>query len=237
MKTIFWILGCIVFSVSMISCASNGTPGDPSEVLLTDPIFEDTERYIPKDGSLWPGETSENLLFADTKAKQLGDIVTIQLEENFESINSATTGVSKESEIDLEVTNILGMPDDYGMTNFLGMGEPFEPRVAAATSRNTNGAGRTTRGGSMTGTMAVVIKEELPNGIFRIEGQRKVSVNNEDQMMVLTGMIRRVDIGSNNTISSSNIANATISYSGKGVISDEQNVGWLMRIFAWIWPF
>lgn len=89
----------------------------------------------------------------------------------------------------------------------------------------------------MTGTMAVVIKEELPNGIFRIEGQRKVSVNNEDQMMVLTGMIRRVDIGSNNTISSSNIANATISYSGKGVISDEQNVGWLMRIFAWIWPF
>lgn len=163
--------------------------------------------------------------------------MTIQLEENFESINSATTGVSKESEIDLEVTNILGMPDDYGMTNFLGMGEAFEPRVAAATSRNTNGAGRTTRGGSMTGTMAVVIQEELPNGIFRIEGQRKVSVNNEAQMMVLTGMIRRVDIGSNNTISSSNIANATISYSGKGVISDEQNVGWLMRIFAWIWPF
>ena len=89
----------------------------------------------------------------------------------------------------------------------------------------------------MTGTIAVVIMQELPNGIFRIHGQRKVTVNNEDQLMVLTGMIRRVDIGSDNTISSSNIANATISYSGKGVISDEQNVGWLMRFFAWVWPF
>ncbi len=89
----------------------------------------------------------------------------------------------------------------------------------------------------MTGTLAAIIKEVLPNGIFRIEGRRTVTVNNEDQMMVLTGLIRRVDIGFDNTISSQKIANATIAYTGQGVISDEQNVGWLMRIFAWIWPF
>jgi flagellar L-ring protein precursor FlgH len=89
----------------------------------------------------------------------------------------------------------------------------------------------------MTGTLAAIIKEVLPNGVFRIEGRRTVTVNNEDQMMVLTGLIRRVDIGFDNTISSQKIANATIAYTGKGVISDEQNVGWLMRFFAWIWPF
>ncbi len=237
MKNILPILSCAFLAVLLMSCAGGPNLGNPSEAVLTEPIFEDTEKYIPLEGSLWPGETSENLLFADTKAKQVGDIVTVQLEEDFQSTNSATTGVSKDSQIDLGVTTILGLPNDYGMTNFLGLGNSFDPTVQAESSRSTNGAGTTTRAGSMTGTLAAVIKEELPHGIFRIEGRRTVTVNNEDQMMVLTGLIRRVDIGFANTISSQNIANANIVYTGKGVISDEQNVGWLMRFFAWVWPF
>lgn len=211
--------------------------GGSSEEVLVEPIFEDTVKYIPKDGSMWPGETSDNLLFADTKAKQVGDIVTIELEEDFESSNSATTDVTKQSEIDLGVTTVLGLPNDYGISNFLGSGNAFDPTVQAESSRSTNGAGTTTREGSMTGTLAAVIKEELPNGIFRIEGRRAVTINNEDQVMVLTGLIRRVDIGFENRISSQRIADANIIYSGKGVVSDEQNVGWLMRFFAWVWPF
>ena len=220
----------------LVSCGGLNLGGS-SDKVVSEPIFEDTVKYVPKDGSLWPGETSENLLFADTKAKQVGDIVTVQLEENFESSNSATTGISKDSEIDLGVTTILGLPNDYGMTNFLGQGTSFDPNVEAQSSRSTNGSGTTTRGGSMTGTLAAVIKEELPHGMFRIEGRRTVTVNNEDQTMVLTGLIRRVDIGFANTISSQQIADADIVYTGKGVISDEQNVGWLMRFFAWVWPF
>ena len=237
MKHILPVLGFAFLAVSLMSCAGGPNLRNPSEEVLTKPIYEDTEKYVPMQGSLWPGETSENLLFADAKAKQLGDIVTIRLEENFESINSATTDVGKESEIDLEVSTLLGLPNDRGMTNFLGMGNSYDPNVQAKSSRSTIGRGSTTRGGRMTGTIAVVIKEELPNGVFRIEGQRKVSVNNEDQTMVLSGLIRRVDIGSDNTISSNDIANAAIAYSGEGVISDEQNVGWLMRFFAWVWPF
>ncbi len=237
MKTLLGPLGFILLACSLNACAGGGNLASPSEGVLTEPIFEDTIKYVKQDGSLWPGETSENLLFADTKAKQIGDIVTVQLEEDFESTNSATTGITKDSEIDLGVTTVLGLPNDYGMTNFLGLGNAFDPNVQASSSRSTNGSGSTTRGGSMTGTLAAIIKEVLPNGMFRIEGRRTVTVNNEDQMMVLTGLIRRVDIGFDNTISSQKIANATIAYTGQGVISDEQNVGWLMRIFAWIWPF
>jgi flagellar L-ring protein precursor FlgH len=237
MKNILQVLGYTFFATSLVSCASSAKLENPSEAVLTKPIYEDTEKYIPKDGSLWPGETSENLLFADTKAKQLGDIVTVQLEESFESTNSATTGVSKDSQIELGIDTVLGVPNDLGMSNFLGLGNSFNPTVAAESSRSTNGSGTTTRGGSMTGTLAAIIKQELPNGIFRIEGRRTVTVNNEDQMMVLTGLIRRVDIGFANTVSSQQIANANIVYTGKGVISDEQNVGWLMRFFAWVWPF
>ena len=231
-----WIAVYALMTLFLVSCGGLNLGGS-SDKVVSEPIFEDTEKYVPKDGSLWPGETSENLLFADTKAKQVGDIVTVQLEENFESSNSATTGIAKDSEIDLGVTTILGLPNDYGMTNFLGQGTSFDPNVQAQSSRSTNGSGTTTRGGSMTGTLAAVIKEELPHGMFRIEGRRTVTVNNEDQTMVLTGLIRRVDIGFANTISSQQIADADIVYTGKGVISDEQNVGWLMRFFAWVWPF
>lgn len=237
MKNIIPVLVYIFLAASLVSCAGSAKIENPSEEVLTKPIYEDTEKYIPKDGSLWPGETSENLLFADTKAKQVGDIVTVQLEEAFESTNSATTGVSKDSQIALGVDTVLGVPNDLGMSNFLGLGNSFNPTVAAESSRSTNGSGTTTRGGSMTGTLAAIIKQELPNGIFRIEGRRTVTVNNEDQMMILTGLVRRVDIGFANTISSQHIANANIVYTGKGVISDEQNVGWLMRFFAWVWPF
>lgn len=236
MKRILQVLSFAFLAVSLVSGAGCAGLESKSET-LTEPIYEDTEKYIPQEGSLWPGETSENLLFADTKAKQVGDIVTVQLEENFESSNSATTGVSKDSEIDLGVSTVLGLPNDYGISNFLGSGNAFDPSVQAQSSRSTNGAGTTTRGGSMTGTLAAIIKEELPHGMFRIEGRRTVTVNNEDQTMVVTGFIRRVDIGFANTISSQQIANADIVYTGKGVISDEQNVGWLMRLFAWVWPF
>ncbi len=230
-------MGYVLCALLLVSCGGGLNLGTSSEEVFTEPIFEDTEKYVPKDGSMWPGETSDNLLFADTKAKQVGDIVTVELEENFTSSNSATTDISKQSEIDLGVTTVLGLPNDYGISNFLGSGNAFSPNVEAESSRSTDGSGTTTREGSMTGTLAAVIKEVLPNGIFRIEGRRAVTVNNEDQMMVLTGLIRRVDIGFANRISSEQIADANIVYTGKGVVSDEQNVGWLMRFFAWVWPF
>ena len=191
MKIILLVAGFAFLAASLASCAGGANLGNPSEDVLTEPIYEDTEKYIPLEGSLWPGETAENLLFADTKAKQVGDIVTVELEENFESSNSATTGISKDSQIELGITTVLGVPNDLGMTNFLGFGNSFDPTVQAESSRSTNGSGTTTRGGSMTGTLAAIIKQELPNGIFRIEGRRTVTVNNEDQMMILTGLIRR----------------------------------------------
>ena len=89
----------------------------------------------------------------------------------------------------------------------------------------------------MTGTMAAVIVEALPNEHFRIQGRRTVQFNNEEQQMVLTGVIRRVDITFSNTINSSQIADARIVLTGEGVVAEEQRVGWLSRILAYVWPF
>ena len=89
----------------------------------------------------------------------------------------------------------------------------------------------------MTGSIAVIITDELPSGNFKIRGQRLVKINNEEQLMIVEGIIRKVDIEFDNTISSKKIANASIIYTGEGVISDEQNVGWFTRLIAKVWPF
>jgi len=210
--------------------------GKSSEDILDSTIYPEV-KYKPMEGSLWPGETSENFLFADTKAKRVGDVVTVVLEEDFTSSQGATTDVSKDSSIGLQASSILGLPTNLGITNFLGSGNSFDPNLTATTARSTNGSGTTTRQGSMTGSIAALITEELPSGNFKIKGRRTVTVNNEEQIMTIEGIIRKVDIGFDNTISSQKIANAKIIYTGEGVISDEQNVGWLMRFFAKAWPF
>lgn len=85
--------------------------------------------------------------------------------------------------------------------------------------------------------MTALVTEVLPSGNLKIEGSRVVVVNNEKQNLKLTGVIRPNDIGYNNTVPSSLIADAKIDFVGKGVISDKQNVGWGTRILDHIWPF
>lgn len=159
------------------------------------------------------------------------------LDESFTSTATATTSTSKTSNINLSTGQLLGLPTNLGITNFLGSGNQFDPNLNATTSRANDGSGTTTRNGSMTGTMAAVIKQILPNNQFLIEGKRTIQYNNEEQQMVLTGIIRRVDISFSNSVNSSMIADARIALSGEGVVSDEQRVGWLTRILTQVWPF
>ena len=87
------------------------------------------------------------------------------------------------------------------------------------------------------GTISALITEILPSGNFKIEGRRSVTVNNEEQIMVLRGVIRPQDINFDNTIASASIADASISLTGEGVVADEQRKGWLAKILSKVWPF
>ena len=189
------------------------------------------------DGGLWPGDTAKNLLFEDTKAKKVGDILTVVLNESATSTQSATTDTSKSSSTALSTTSVLGLPSDMGVKNFLGLGTGFDPSVSATNERSNKGSGTTTRSGSLTGTVSATIISINGSGNFQIEGKRSVTINHEEQLMVLTGIVRPSDINYDNTIDSSLIADASITYSGDGVIAEEQRVGWLMRALSYVWPF
>ena len=190
-----------------------------------------------EEGAMWPGDTADTLLFEDSKARKVGDIVTVVIDETNTSSQSATTNTSKNTSVDMQTTTLLGLPTSLGVQNFLGLGNQFDPTVSASIANSNQGDGTVTRNGSLTGEISALITEILPSGNFRLEGRRSVTVNHEEQILVLRGIIRPQDINFDNTILSRWIADASISLTGEGVVADEQRKGWLAKFLSKVWPF
>ena len=230
------VLTGFIFACALSACAESHLAVNPDAAVIPGQIYEPLPA-VRADGAIWPGDTANNLLFVDAKAHAVGDIVTVVIDETATSSQKATTDVGKNSTLDMNWTALFGLDRNLGINSFLGSGDPFDPRVTASLARNTKGDGSTTREGKLSAQISVVVVHVFPNGNFAIEGRRSITVNNEEQIVVLTGIIREVDINFDNTISSRFIANASISYSGEGVVADEQRVGWLTRALTYVWPF
>jgi flagellar L-ring protein precursor FlgH len=117
------------------------------------------------------------------------------------------------------------------------LGGDMSKLLSANTDSTYKGAGSTSRQENLNASISAKVVNVLPNGNLLIEGRRNIKVNNEDQEIILTGTVRPRDIGPNNVVSSINVADARISYSGRGIISDRQSPGWLMNIIDKLWPF
>jgi flagellar L-ring protein precursor FlgH len=109
--------------------------------------------------------------------------------------------------------------------------------LKATTTNDFKGDGKTNRKASLTATISAMVIEVLPSGILRIEGEKIIAVNNEEQTMVISGLVRPRDVTSENSIDSSKLANLRIDYYGKGVIGEAQYGGWLGRMLRVVWPF
>ncbi len=186
------------------------------------------------NGSLWDEKGSLCSMFADMKARKVGDILTIKIIETSSATNKASTKAGRDSSLSAGLGNFFNAEKRYpGDQPFFN---PFG-KVAGSMKSEFDGSGTTKRSGALTAYMTARIKEVLPNGNLLIEGNREVRVNDENQVITLTGIIRPRDISADNVIKSTYIADARISYSGSGIINDRQRPGWLSRLLNKIWPF
>lgn len=187
-------------------------------------------------GSLWQEENGRAYLYEDLRAMRMGDVLTIKIVEKHKGSKSADTAAQRESTIENSLAG-TGM----GYLGIPGLRISDEARrgfgIDASSKNKFGGKGATSREGTLTGTISVIVTEVLPNGDLRIEGRRDVTVNSEKQLMTIAGIVRRVDVDTKNTVLSSAIADAKIEYSGLGVLDDVQRPGWLVRILDWIYPF
>ena len=228
------IIGLII---NLSACSTTHRAVDNTSTVIPKNLYAKEDKVQKKEGALWPGDTPRNFLFGDDKAKRVGDIITVTINESATSTQSATTDTAKSTELDMQTKNVLGLPSNLGVQNFLGMGTGLDPTVSASVNNSNQGSGSVTRNGTLTGTISALITEILPSGNFKIEGRRSVTVNHEEQIMVLRGVIRPQDINFDNTIASISIADASISLTGEGVVADEQRKGWLAKILSKVWPF
>ena len=161
-------------------------------------------------------------LYSDSRAHEMGDVLTITIAENTSAQSSANTKTSH----------------DDSVTGFGGTGlfdRIFKSLSFSATqSRAGNGTGQTTRSGTLVTTLSVVVKDVLPNGTLKVEGTRLVGINRETQRVTFSGLVRPEDVGPDNSVSSTRIASVEVRYDGRGIVGDTQRPGILSRIFKFL---
>lgn len=169
-------------------------------------------------------------LFENPIARHVGDVVTIVLSEATNAQKSATTKTQKSTSNTLPGVSLFG--------------SPVTIHGAQVLSGNINdaskfdGEGNSAQSNSLTGYITTTVAKVLPNGNLYIKGEKKIWINQGQENVVLSGVIRPIDLAPDNSIPSSRVANARISYGGKGAINDANSAGWLSRFFNSPWtPF
>ncbi len=180
------------------------------------------------DGSLWVGQGRTTNLFRDFKARDVNDVVTILVSESTEANSAADAASSKDSSAKAGFDNLFGAEKKI---------KELSSAVNGSSSATFKGSGSTTRATALTTTVTARVKSVLPNGYLVVEGVRELRVNNENQTIYLTGVVRPEDISARNIVPSGAVAQMEIRVQGRGVVSQPLKPGWLYRILNGILPF
>ena len=235
--TIIFLLG-----IGLTGCAGGFVGGPvqstaPSHHPVGQAVTQHASATMPaaqSDGSLWHDDAPLISMFADQKARTVGDIVTIKIVESSAATNKATTATDRTSSLNASVEAFFNaekrFPADQPFFN------PFS-KVAGGVESEFEGNGTTKRSGDLNAYITALVTQILPNGNMVVIGSREVLINNENQIIQLTGVVRPRDNNANNQVLSTYVADARISYSGTGVINDRQKPGWLTNIIMKVWPF
>lgn len=224
---------CLRISLVMLLCMQTAC-----SVMTRERPVPDDPRYapIPADrlqmGEMVTGgiyQTNRNFSFyGDQVAINVGDILTVVLQEQTSASKSADTTYDKDDEVDINEATILG-----NTIGFKGSSLLTNPSL----ERAFDGSASSDQSNSLTGSISVTVSEVLPNGILRIQGEKWLKLNQGDEYIRLTGLVRPQDIGTDNTVPSSKVADARIAYGGTGEFDQVNRQGWLSRFFNSEWWF
>ncbi|MGR9014140.1 MAG: flagellar basal body L-ring protein FlgH [Gammaproteobacteria bacterium] len=169
-------------------------------------------------------------LFEDHTAKRVGDILTITLQEQTQAKKADDLKTQKDTSMSVTA------PTLFGMAAKVLTGNDVETKLAS--TKAYTGKGAADQSNSLTGNISVTVVEVLPNGNLSVRGEKRVTLNQGDEFIRLSGIVRPVDINASNIISSDKVADVTIMYVGEGALADASKMGWLARIVQSPWfPF
>jgi flagellar L-ring protein precursor FlgH len=217
----------VVVLLQMTGCATNETKVSKNSFSATHPV--PVKPAHSSMGSIYR-EQAGSFIFEDLKARRVGDILTIVLSEKTNAKKKATTSTKKENTTDLGTPTIFGGGVTLNGRNVLG--------ANIESAQEFTGEGDSEQSNALNGTISVTVADVYPNGNLFVRGQKRMFLNQGDEYIQISGIVRPMDIGVNNTVPSTLLADARIVYSGEGAVSDSNKMGWLARFFnSQYWPF
>ncbi len=222
-KLTFIVMMGSVFSGCVVQAPAR--PGDPYYAPVLGPT---TAPEKSADGSLYSYGSSLSL-FDDRKAHRIGDLITIVLSERTVSTKSSGVTIKKENQLDFDDGTVLGTTPSI---KNLGLSTSLQQ------NRDFSGESDADQSNTLQGNISVTVADVLPNGNLVVRGEKWMTLNRGEEFIRIAGIVRPDDIDASNSVVSTKLANAHISYSGTGELADAQEMGWLTRFFnSPIWPF
>jgi flagellar L-ring protein FlgH len=162
-------------------------------------------------------------LYGDKKARDVGDLLTINLVESTSATSTANTRTAKSNDTSISAPTVFGAPVTLGGRDIIG--------ASMSGERSFDGSGNTAQSNRLAGSITVTVTQRLANGNLVVSGQKNMRLNQGDELVQIQGIVRPVDINPDNSVPSSRVGNAQIAYGGRGVIAQSNSMGWLARFF------
>jgi flagellar L-ring protein FlgH len=221
---VFTLAVCVAASPAVAE--KKGQPKPAKPVDSYDQLYEQylqQARVLPQTTAA-PESQWMTGLFGDLRARRLNDLVTVRVLETVAATGAADSNLDKSSGAAAGIPNLFGIESKFpSVLNPASM-------VSAKASTTFKGGGTTSRSGALTAVITARVSEVLPNGDLALEGVREIDINGDRQIIVLTGVVRAADVGPGNVVSSTVIGQMRIRYFGRGLIKDNLNPGWLVRV-------
>ncbi len=230
--TVQGIIAIMILSFTSAACFAGKAKAkvpDPTDLhAYVESAHNQSKENNAAEGSLWTSNGYFSSLYRDPKARFVNDMVTIVVSENTQAVASADAKTTRDTANSANFDNLFGIEKKISeLPNLL----------SGKSSSSFTGTGETSRATTLQTTLSARVVDVLPNGYLVVEGFRELRVNNENQSVYLTGVIRPEDIALNNTIPSAAVAQMSVRVQGKGVVSQPTKPGWLYRILTGILPF
>lgn len=186
------------------------------------------------NGSIYQAGFEQNL-YSDRKAFRVGDIITITLNERTQASKNANSQIDKDSSANIGLTSLFG--SSLVTNNPIGSND-LSLSAGYSGERGTKGDAKSAQSNTLTGSITVTVADVLPNGIIAVRGEKWMTLNTGDELVRIAGLVRADDISTDNTVSSTRVADARITYSGTGAFADASQPGWFDRFFlSPLFPF
>lgn len=232
MKRGLLLLG--VWAVALAACGPpHVAPFTPRHRKFVEHKYAQTSPEAkPADGSLF-SEATPGVL-QDARAVAVGDILFINIDESTAASGDASTTLNRDSSMDANMQALLGLVPALKKSH-----PDIDPAqlISLMSSSGFAGDGKTTRKGELQGSIAVRVRENMPNGDLLVEGTKVVMINHEENHLYISGLVRSSDIGRDNSVLSSRIADAQVEFTGRGDVASQTKRGWLTEILDSVNPF